>query len=52
MYKIIGIEKASGTRVTMYIMLSFEQACEICECCNWQWKDFNGNCWDLDIVEQ
>ena len=25
MYKIVGIGKASGTRVTMYIMLSFEK---------------------------
>ena len=52
MYKIIGIGKASRTRVTMYFMLSFEQALEICEGFNWQWTDYAGNCWDLDIVEQ
>ena len=52
MYKIIGIGKASRTRVTMYIMLSFEQAFEICECYGWEWTDEAGNTWEMDIVEQ
>lgn len=52
MCKIIGIGKASGTRVTMYILLSFEQAFEICEACGWEWTDCAGNTREMDIVEQ
>ena len=52
MYKIIGIGKESGTRVVMYIMLSFEKAFEICECCGWEWTDGAGKHWEMEIVEQ
>lgn len=52
MYKIIGIGKASRTPVTLYVMLSFEQAFEICECYGWEWRDGAGNAWEMDIVEQ
>lgn len=52
MYKIIGIPKASGMRVTMFIMLSFEKAFEICESYGWEWTDVAGNMWEMDIVEQ
>ena len=52
MYKIIGIAKAGGTRATMYIMLSFEQAFEICEYCGWEWTDGAGNTWEMGIVKQ
>ena len=52
MYKIVGIGKASRTRVTMYIMLSFEKAFEMCECCGWEWTDGAGNTWEMHIVEQ
>lgn len=49
MYKIIA--ENNGKRTVMFIMLSFEKAFEICEGFKWQWTDYAGNCWDLDIVE-
>ena len=50
MYKIIG--ENNGERTVMFIMLSFEKACDICEILEWQWVDRAGKCWDLDIVEE